>query len=86
MKNFHLQIVTPAGSFYEGDCRQLTVCALDGEVGILADHLPFVTALGKGRCRVITESGTREGTCAGGMLTVSKQAVRVLATDFSWNE
>lgn len=85
MKNYRLQIVTPAGSYYDGDCVQLTAPAVDGEVGILADHLPFVTALGKGRVKVITETGTRTGTCSGGMLTVSKQAVRILASNFDWD-
>ena len=30
--------------------------------------------------------GIREGTCAGGMLTVSRQAVRILASSFDWKE
>ena len=86
MKNFQLHIVTPAGPFYNGPCTQLSAPAVDGQVGILADHIPFVTALKKGQLKVFTENGVREGTCSGGMLTVSKQAVRVLASDFSWEE
>jgi F-type H+-transporting ATPase subunit epsilon len=86
MKSFQLQIVTPAGPFYNGTCTQLSVPAVDGEVGILADHIPLVTALKKGGVKVYTEGGVREGSCSGGMLTVSRQAVRVLASDFQWKE
>ena len=86
MKNFQLQIVTPAGAYYDATCTQLTAPAVDGEVGILADHIPFVTALSKGRVKLYTEDGIREGTCAGGMLTVSRQAVRILASSFDWKE
>jgi len=84
MKNFQLQIVTPDGAYYDGDCAQLTAPAVDGEVGILAGHLPFVTALKQGTLKIITENGTRQGICAGGMLTVSRTAVRVLASSFEW--
>ena len=70
MKSFHLQIVTPTGVCFDGESHEVSVRTIDGGVSILANHIPYVTALGDGRCAVYCEDGMREADCSGGMLTV----------------
>ena len=86
MKAFKLQIAAPDGMRYDGEAYQLSVRGIGGELAILAGHIPFVTALADGECRIYTsENGDiRRGKCAGGMLVVSADYVRVMSSDFSW--
>lgn len=88
MKEFKLQIAAPDGLRYNGSATQLSVRGIGGELAIMAGHIPFVTALAEGECRVYTEdnSSIRRASCRGGMLIVSKDAVRLLSSDFKWND
>jgi len=81
---YHLQIVTPDGMRFDGQAERLVVPTIDGQVGILARHINYVTALGMGPAKVITEDGQRHAACIGGMLAVTDGAVKVVATTFEW--
>ena len=88
MSSFHLKIVSLDGMFFDGEARQVSLRAIDGEVSILAGHIPYVTAIAAGECRVYVE-GTdqiRRAACIGGLLTVTKEQVLVAATTFEWAE
>lgn len=86
MTTYHLQIVTPDGSFYDGDAERLIVRAIDGDVCILAKHIPYVTALGMGAARVTIDGKDRQAAVNGGLLTVTADHVRLVATTFEWAE
>ena len=86
MPTFHLQIVTPDGGFYDGDAEKLIVRALGGDVCILPRHAPYVTALGTGEATVVIDGQRRQAACAGGMLAVTQDDVRLVATTFEWAE
>lgn len=81
---YHLQIVTPDGQCFDGQAVRLIVPTIDGQVGILARHINYVTALGMGPAKVITEEGERHAACIGGMLAVTNGDVKVVATTFEW--
>lgn len=86
MLTFHLQIVTPDGGFYDGEAEKLIVRALGGDVCILPRHAPYVTALGTGEATVVIDGQRRNAACAGGMLAVTQDDVRLVATTFEWAE
>lgn len=87
MTKFKLQIAAPDGLRYDGEAVQLSVRGIGGDLAVLAGHIPFVTALKSGECRVYVEDGEiRRANCTGGMLMVSKDCVRVLSSDFEWTE
>ena len=53
----------------------------------MANHMNYVTALGKGTCRVTDGEGTvRSADCSGGMLSVQNNEVRIVASTFGWAE
>ncbi len=83
---YHLQIATPDGKRYDGQAVRLIVPTIDGQVGILARHINYVTALGMGPAKLVTEDGERHAACIGGMLAVTNGEVKVLATTFEWAE
>lgn len=87
MKSFKLEIASPDGMKYDGYAVQVSVRGICGDLAILAGHIPFVTALAKGECKVyVGEDGkdVRLATCGGGMLNVSRDCVRILSSDFVW--
>ena len=81
---YHLQIVTPDGQYFDGQAERLLVPTINGQVGILARHINYVTALGMGPAKVVTEEGERHAACIGGMLAVTNGEVKVVATTFEW--
>ena len=84
---FHLEIVTPDGGFYDGEAEKLIVRAKGGDVCILPRHAPYVTALGIGEATVVLPGDQRrKAACAGGMLSVTGDDVRLVATTFEWSE
>ncbi|MBR5311521.1 MAG: F0F1 ATP synthase subunit epsilon [Clostridia bacterium] len=85
MNTFKLQIAAPDGMRYDGDAVQISVRGIEGDLAVMAGHIPFVTALKSGECRVYTDEKTiRRANCSGGMLMVSKDCVRLLSSDFTW--
>lgn len=86
MATFHLTIVTPDGSFYDGEAEKLCLRSTTGELGILANHIDMVTALGMGEARITLNGETRKAACIGGMLAVHGGEVKVVATTFEWAE
>ena len=81
---YPLQIVTPDGQYFDGQAERLLVPTINGQVGILARHINYVTALGMGPAKVVTEEGERHAACIGGMLAVTNGEVKVVATTFEW--
>lgn len=88
MNRFHLQIVSLDGMFFDGDAFQVSLRTLEGDIAVRAGHMPYVTAIGAGECRVFVEQGDnpRRAACVGGFLSVSKDMVRIAATTFEWSE
>ena len=87
MSSFHLQIVTPDGEFFDGPAQRVKVRTINGDVAILDRHIPYVTALGIGEAAVTREDGTvHKAAASGGMLSVTPEIVRVVATTFEWAE
>ena len=81
---YHLQIVTPDGKQFDGQVERLIIPTIDGQVGSLARHIDFVTALGMGTAKLVMEEGDRYAACIGGMLAVTGGEVKVVATTFEW--
>ncbi len=86
MSTFHLKIVSPDGVFFNGEAKQLSIRSIDGEIAILKGHIPFLTAVAVGECRVYVSDGEAPKTaaCCGGMLNVTDEEVLLAPTTFEW--
>ena len=49
MSSFHLQIVTPDGSFFDGEANSVVVRTTGGYVSIYPHHTDYIAALDIGR-------------------------------------
>ena len=83
---FHLEIVTPDGVSFDGEAESLYVRTQTGDIGILPNHIDYVSALGMGQAKVTVNGETRTAACIGGMVSVSGGEVKLVATTFEWSE
>ena len=86
MREFHLQIVTPDGSVFDGMAESLIVRSEMGDVEILAGHADLFASLGIGRARIKADGETQVGSAAGGFIAVENGEVRLVATTFEFKE
>ena len=87
MRAFKLSITSPEGTLFEGDVLQLSVRGVEGELAVMAGHIPFVTALATGECRIYLEDGSvRRADAAGGMLTVTREETFLLSSSFKFRD
>ena len=76
-----VELITPTGSFFDGEASKLTVQAIDGEIGILENHADMLTALGTGLMSLQKSDGStfQMELSGGGFLQVSKNEISILA-------
>ena len=51
----NFKIVTPSGVAYQDDIKQVSLPTADGEITVLANHVPLVTLLRPGEMTVVKE-------------------------------
>ena len=87
MSTYHLIISAPDGDLFRGDAEMLILRGTEGDLAIMAGHIPFVTAVVRGNCVVVTGDGERkEGIIEEGILTVDKDKATVLTSALTWNQ
>lgn len=77
---FHLSVLTPEKSVFEGEVEYVEVPGTEGYLGVLAHHAPLVTALAAGTLTVRKADGAMEKVgVSGGFFEVSNNQATVLA-------
>jgi F-type H+-transporting ATPase subunit epsilon len=75
----HLEIVTPERRAYEDDVDAVVCPGIDGVLGILPNHAPLLTTLGRGELRIRKGGHEEAFAIAGGFLQVRPDKVVVMA-------
>lgn len=79
MSTLHLRLVSPDRPLFEGEVRQVTLPAADGELTVLPHHEPLVTPIGAGELRVVGEDGAATPwVVSGGVAEVSADGLVVM--------
>ena len=86
MRKFHLEIVTPDGSVWDGDAEAILVRTSSGDVEIMANHADYFASLGIGRAKLTADGKASEASLAGGFISVVKGEVKLVATTFEFAE
>lgn len=80
MPAFALEVVTPERVAYAGQVASLQAPGSEGGFGVLAGHVPLLTALQIGRLRFVEEDGSEvQMAISGGFVEVGREQVAVLA-------
>jgi F-type H+-transporting ATPase subunit epsilon len=77
---FHLQITTLEKIIFEDDVAMVMAPGVEGELGILPNHAPLITALKPGEIRVKLANGEEILIAIyGGFMEVNNNLVKILA-------
>jgi F-type H+-transporting ATPase subunit epsilon len=72
-------VIGPEASVFQGEADAVMAPAYDGQVGILPNHAPFMTLLGRGVLTVKHGGAEHRFSVQGGFLQVVSNRVRVVA-------
>ncbi len=85
MDSYKLTISTPDGNIFSDNVYALFLRGAKGDLAVLPGHIPFVTTVRKGNCRIEFEDGEEKtGYADGGILSVTKDGVTLLSGSFKW--
>ncbi|MEO8194875.1 MAG: ATP synthase F1 subunit epsilon [Gemmatimonadales bacterium] len=73
-----VSVISPESVLFEGEVTSVVAPAFDGEVGILQDHAPMMTLLGKGLLRLGSAGSEKRFDIEGGFLQVVENNVRIV--------
>jgi F-type H+-transporting ATPase subunit epsilon len=73
-----ISVISPERVLFEGEATSVVAPAFDGEVGILENHAPMMTLLGKGSVRLGGAGGEKSFDIEGGFLQVVENNVRIV--------
>lgn len=80
MATFTLDIVTPERKVYSGQVTFVGVKGYDGELGVMANHMPLVTPLKIGPVKIMAEGQPNQLVAvSGGFIEVRGTQVTILA-------
>ena len=82
MKTFPLEIYAMDKTAFKGQCESLTVPAMDGEFGVLADHEPIVIAIQAGELRYTADGKTEVLAVGDGFMEITELEVYIMV-DFA---
>ena len=85
MNTFHLVVSSPDGNKFEGDVIKLDVRGTEGDLAVMAGHIPFVTALTEAPVLIhLADDTQRKAYAKGGLLTVGADLTTLIAGSFTW--
>ena len=87
MKTFTLKISSPEGDLFYCEAVKLSLRASEGDLAVMAGHIPFISSVKPCDCKIELEDGSeRVGTTDGGLLNVELDKVMLLSGSFRWKE
>ena len=85
MITFTLKVSSPEGDLFCGNALKLSVRGTEGDLAVMAGHIPFVSYVKPCECKIELEDGEEKiGRIESGILSVSKDKVILLVGDLSW--
>ena len=85
MKTFPLIISSPDGDLFSEPAVKISLRGCEGDLAVMAGHIPFVTSVKECDCTVELENGeVKTGHTAGGILNVAEKSVTLLSGSFEW--
>jgi F-type H+-transporting ATPase subunit epsilon len=77
---FQVEVVAADRTVWEGEATQVVATTVEGEIGILAHHIPLLAALAPGRAEITTVDGRREVIAVdGGFLSVELDRTAIIS-------
>lgn len=85
-KKLNLKIITPEKILVEQQADMVVTVAMDGEVAILPDHIPYMTALNIGVTKFKNDALVEFVSTIGGVLQVDDNNITILSESAEFGE
>lgn len=87
MTKFHLTVITPEKTFFDGETDEVIVRTTEGDIGILANHISLVASLPSGPMKIRNDDGSfRVAAVSVGLIKVGGNSVHIFADAVEWAE
>ena len=87
MNTFDLIISSPDGELFNGKAVCLSIRGADGDLAVLAGHIPFITTVKPCDCKLLFDDGEEKlAHTEGGLLSVAENKVTLLSGSFECKE
>ena len=83
MKTFSLKILASDRLFFDGRCKMVILPAMDGQLGVLANHGDMVVGLSMGEIRIQKEDDTWETALIGTGIMQDINNRMIILTEFA---
>ena len=80
-KTIKFKIVTPETTIYEDEIVQVSIPTVDGELTILANHIPLISVLKNGEMKIKDRNGEHIMAIAGGFVEIKRNNEMVILAD-----
>ncbi len=86
MKTYPLIVSSPDGDIFKGDVLSVSLRGTEGDLAIMAGHIPFITAIRAGKIKIELEDEDKLAETDGGILNVTENTVIILSGSFHFIE
>ena len=85
-KTFKFEVVTPEKVFYSSDVDMIIFNREDGEMGVMADHMPMVVAVDVGMLKIIKDGMYKFAAISEGFIEITAKGVTAIVDAAEWPE
>ena len=87
MNTYPLKISSPDGDLFNDNIVAFFVRGVEGDLAVLAGHIPFITTVKECECKIEYDNGDiKKAAIGGGLLTVSENETTLLLSKLEWKE
>lgn len=83
-KYFKVKVISPDRIFFEGEADLLELKTSEGDIGILAGHIPLTAVIAPGILRITKDGEVKEASLLEGFVEILQDRVTVLAEACEW--
>jgi len=83
-KYFKVKVISPDRVFFEGEADLLELKTSEGDIGILAGHIPLTAVIAPGILRITKDGEVKEASLLEGFVEILQDRVTVLAEACEW--
>jgi len=85
-KNVKLSILTPEKVFFNGEVSQIVAQTPEGEMGIMAEHMPCIVVVSDSLLKVQQNGEWRNAALGQGVMDVSLEGIEFFVDTAEWDE
>lgn len=83
-KYFKVKVISPDRVFFEGEADFLELKTSEGDIGILAGHIPLTAVIAPGIMKITKDGEEKEASLLEGFVEILPDRVTVLAEACEW--